>query len=388
MYKPHQIQASDDAWEILEKQGLVALFGLPRTGKTRTAIRVAALAGAKNVLVLTRKAAIPGWKSELAAVQPAAEYTVTNYEQVTKLEGGYDLLLLDESHNLGKTGRPTNRVKDIRALCYNIPLVTLTGTPTIETPLGIYHQWCVTKYSPFRKFKNFYQFFREYGVPNPIWVNGRSIEPYKTAKTTLQPLIEQYAIRVSQDDAGIEHQAQDVVHRVELDWGTDAMIREILDDGVSDGYAFDTDIGVRTAVHQIEAGALLYDEELVMLDNTEIVDYLRVTFGDTSDVAIFTHFRSTREKLRHYFKHAQLLSSVADAEGVDMSHMKHMVIVNTGYSGAKCAQLRERVVNMNRTTEAKVHYIITDGGISDDVYQAVSKKVDYNLAAFRARRHA
>lgn len=389
-YKPHQEKAAQEAHYVLRNHGMVAIFGMPRTGKTRASFRLAELNDAKNVLFLTKKAAIAGIKSEYKETRPNFDITVTNYEQVKNLDDPtvFDLVVIDESHNLGARGRPTNRVKDIRAICYNLPAVFLTGTPTIETPLGIYHQWCVTKYSPFRKYKNFYAFFREYGIPSPIWVNGRSVEQYKKAKDTLSPVIEQYAVRISQDDAGIEHQAQDRVHVVPLEADTKEFIEALMQTGVADDYMFDTDIGVRTAVHQAEYGALLYEDELIMRLNTEVVDYLLETFGDTPDVAYFTHFRSTREKLSQHFKRAKLFSSIAHAEGVDMSHMKHMVIVNTGYSGAKFTQLRERVTNMNRTSEALVHHIVTDGGISREVYDMVSQKKDFNLQLFRKHRGA
>jgi hypothetical protein len=388
MYKPHQVEASDKALALLKKNGIVAIFGLPRTGKTRTAIRTAIEYGAKHVLVLTKKAAIDGWKSEWNKIDNyGMKITITNYEQINKVEGEFDLVVIDEAHNLGSRGKPTKRVKDIRAVCYKLPAIFLTGTPTIETPLGIYHQWCITKHSPFNKYKNFYQFFRDYGIPDPVWIGGRSVEQYKKAKDTLLPIIEQYAVRVSQEDAGIKHQAQDVVHTVTLTPATKHHLKGIEEEGtLRDILIFDTDMGVRTAIHQVEAGAVLYNEELLLLPNTEVVEYLLETFGDDPDVALFTHFRSTRKKLRHHFKKAQMFSSIADAEGTDMSHMKHMVVVNTGYSGAKAAQLRERLVNMNRTTEALVHYIVTDAGVSRDVYDAVSQKVNYNLAAFRKRR--
>jgi len=268
-----------------------------------------------------------------------------------------------------------------------MPLIALTGTPTIETPLGIYHQWCVSKYSPFNQYKSFYKFFRDYGIPDPIWLHGRQVEQYKKYKDTLLPTIEQYAVRVSQDDAGIKHQAQDRLHVVPLESSTKMHIGDLEKQGtLGNLMVFDTDMGVRAAIHQVEAGAVLYEDELVMLPNTEVVDYLMETFGDAPDIAYFTHFRSTRQKLSEHFKQAQLFSSIAHAEGTSMAHMRHMVVINTGYSGAKAAQLRERVVNMNRDTEALVHYIVTDGGISQEVYDAVSDKVDYNLRAFRGRR--
>jgi hypothetical protein len=385
-YRPHQIEASNQAVGLLQKHGLVSIFGLPRTGKTRASIRTAIMHGASNVLILTKKSAIPGWEKELAAVNISFEYTLTNYELVHKVDGNFDLVIVDESHNLGTRGKPTERVKNIRALCYNLPAVFLTGTPIIETPLAIYHQWCITKYSPFREMKSFYKFFREYGIADPVWINGRAIEQYKKSKDKLLPIIEQYAVRISQEDAGIEHQAQDVVHRVKLATKTKRAIGKLTADGVVGRFEFDTDIGIRTAVHQAEYGALLYEDELVMLPHTEVMDYLMEVFGDSGDVVYLSHFRSTREKLRQHFVHARLLSSIADAEGVDLSQARHVVIVNTGYSGAKFTQLRERLVNMNRTTEALIHHIVTDAGVSNDVYAAVSGKKDYNLAQFRSKR--
>ena len=104
------------------------------------------------------------------------------------------------------------------------------------------------------------------------------------------------------------------------------------------------------------------------------------------DVVYLTHFRSTREKLRQHFTHAVLLSSISDAEGVDLSHMKDVVIVNVGYSGAKFTQLRERIVNLNRVSEAHIHHIVTDAGVSRDVYDSVSAKKNFNLRAFQQCR--
>ena len=99
------------------------------------------------------------------------------------------------------------------------------------------------------------------------------------------------------------------------------------------------------------------------------------------------HFRSTREKLRQHFPKATIYSSVAHAEGVDLSGCDHLVIVNTCYSGAKHIQRRDRVVNLNRKTEAVVHHIVCEGGISPVVYNAVSRKHDFNLKMYRELRN-
>ena len=385
-YFPHQLKAADATAKLLQEHGLAAIWGLPRTGKSRTSLRAAELNGAESVLILTKKAAILGWESEIKAAAPSFEVTIKNYEQAKNITGEFDLAIIDESHNLGKRGKPTNRVKEIRKLCYHLPCIFLSGTPTIETQLGIYHQFVVTKHSPFGRFKNFYDFFNTYGIPDPVWIGGRSVMQYKKSRDTLAPLVEKYAVRIDQDDAGIKHKAQDVIHRVMLEESTKTMIKDILKEGVFENFYFDTDIGCRSAAHQIESGAILFEDKQIMLPNIEVVDYLKRHFGDTEDVAYFTHYRSTREKLRRHFKKATLLSSVAHAEGFDASQFKHVVLVNTAFSGAKFAQVRERATNINRTTECLVHHIVCENAVSAQVYEAVSQKKDFNLAAFRRFR--
>ena len=387
MYHPHQIRASDEALSILLLSGCVLVAGEPRVGKTRTAIRMVELSPARNALVLTKKAAIKGWQSEIDAVKPEKIITVTNYEQAPKLLAEFDLVILDESHNLGKVGKPNQRFKAVKAITWGCPIILLSGTPTVESALQIYHQTAVSKHSPFKQHKNFYSFFREYGIPDPVWVQGRSIEQYKKAKPALEHLIDTFTVKVTQSDAGISAQANDVVHTVELDLETEDLIREIVQEGVafSGGrqLVFDTDMGVRMAVHQIESGALLYEDELLLLDNGEVVAYILDTWGDSHELGLMVHYRSTKLKLRQWFKKASIYSSQGDAEGVDLSALKHFVIVNTGFSGAKHVQRRDRITNMNVTDDRVVHHIVTSGGISSDVYQAVSLKRDYNLAMFR-----
>ena len=63
-YKPHQVTASDDLADRIERDGFAALAGAPRSGKTATAIRVCELLHFDSPLVFTPKNAIDGWHSE------------------------------------------------------------------------------------------------------------------------------------------------------------------------------------------------------------------------------------------------------------------------------------------------------------------------------------
>lgn len=386
-YKQHQIQASDQVYDVLKNKGICLLAGLPRTGKTRTAIRVAEMSKCEHILVVTKKNAIPGWLSELDAVGVKKQYTVTNYEQVKNLTGSFDLAVIDESHSIGRPGKPTQRLKDLRKKVYGLPVILLTGTPAAETLLSYYYQFCLSPRSPFVGFKNFYAFFREYGIPNTIYVNGRMQETYTKGSQAILDAVEPYIVTLTQEQAGIKHKAQDQVHVVPLLESTKQLIQTIRTDKVAmiggEEVGFDSDMGERAAVHQIESGAVKIKGRTVFLSNSEIVDYLYKTFGDSEDVGFMVHYHSTRDKLLQRFKKAQLFSSQSHAEGVNLAHLKHFVIVNSGYSGASFIQRRDRIVNINRDTPAIVHHITADGGISAKVYEALSGKRDFTLRLYR-----
>lgn len=386
-YLPHQIDKSAQLLRLLAEYHIAYLFGQVRSGKTRTVIKTAVDYGAVRPLVLTKKNAIAGWKSELEATGHH-HFTVTNYEQAKKIDPkNHDLIIIDEAHNLGKVGKPTQRYKTIKRIAWHRPTIFLTGTPLPETPLRIYYQLSVCGYSPFSTFKNFYDFFRYYGIPSPIRINGRMVEQYNKSKPELLHDVEPIMVRMSQEDAGIRAKAEDKVHKVILLPSTKDLIKQITEDQVVEirgkVYSFESDMAVRTAIHQAEAGAILLEEEIVELPNTEIIDYIRDTFGDSSDVAVMCHFRSTRQKIARHLPNVHTFSSDAHAEGVSLAGYKHFVIANTGYSGAKHIQRRDRATNINKTEAGVANHIVTDYGVSRFVYAQVSKKLDFNITHFR-----
>lgn len=384
-FYPHQVAAGESVLALIRKHGVAYLSGQPRTGKTRTSFYVANNLPVQNVLFVTKKNAIPGIKTEVKVC--TKNLTITNYEQVSKLDPkNFDFVICDEAHNISTPGKPTKRFKDLKRIAWEKPTLLLSGTPWVETPSAAYYQFGITRYTPLR-FKNFYDFFRQFGTPSLIWVNGRQVETYKKTRRELEPLLDQYCVKITQDAAGIDAQAEDVVHHVHLSQDTLDTIKQVREEAVTiisgAEFAFDSDAAVRAAIHQLEAGAFLYKGQIVHTAGAEIAEYIRQTFGDSPDVAVMAHYRSTREKLAKHLPKVHLYSSDGHSEGVDLSHYKHFVIVNTGYSGAKHVQRRDRGTRMDIKTPRKVHHIVCKGQLSEAVYKQVSRKLDFNLQHFR-----
>ena len=423
--KVHQEEFARDMYSLLKETGYVYLAGKPRSGKSMTALATCELSDRiASVLILAPKGAIgypevdnklitnrkskkydasleTGWLRTLKECSSwlRHKYTVTNYEQVGTFKLGkyimklnpedYDIVIIDESHNIGAFPKPASRTKVIRKLCWNIPHIHLSGTAIVESPNSIYHQMFISKYNPFR-FKNFYEFFRTYGKPYYIKFNGREVAQYDRYKPELLERINEFTLYMTQEDAGISSdlQAVDKVHYVTLNENTRKLYNyiqthkyKILDSGIE--IVCDSEMKLRTTLHQLESGVVKVDDRYIDLGFNEKIDYIYNTFGDTSSVGIMCHFVGERNKLIKRFKNAIILSSTTHAEGVDLSHLSHFIILSSDYRGSKFIQRRERIINSNGSNTLIVNHILVKNAISEQVYKRVSKKQDFNNSTYR-----
>lgn len=384
-FKPHQISTGEAVLALIRQYGMAYIAGEPRSGKTRTAFYVANHLPVKQVMFITKKNAIPGIVEQ--APTCTKPVTVINYEQITKYNADdYDFVIVDEAHNIGTVGKPSLRFKELKAFCWEKQVLLLSGTPMVESPNASYYQFGICKHTPL-PFKTFYVFFKTWGVPSPMFYYGRTIESYKKAKPELLALVGQYTVTLTQDQAGITAKAEDVVHELVLQPSTIDLIGQLRKHSIAiidgDEIVCESEAAVRALVHQIESGAALIDDEFVMLPNTEMVDYIRDTFGDNSDVAVMCHFRATAAKVAKHLPNVHIYSAEGHKEGVDLSHYKHFIIANTGYSGSGHIQRRDRGTRMDVTAPRKVHHLIVPGQLSELVYDAVSQKMSFNIQHFR-----
>jgi hypothetical protein len=135
---------------------------------------------------------------------------------------------------------------------------------------------------------------------------------------------------------------------------------------------------LRTSLHMLESGIAKIEDEYIELGNTEKIDYIKNTFGDSDTLGIMCHFVGERILLEKHFRKAKIYSSNAHSEGVDLSHLSSFVILSSDYSGAKFIQRRERIININGSNTLLVHHILVKKAISEQVYKRVSKKQDFN----------
>jgi len=379
--RAHQTVGAAWALDTIRKHGLAYLSWKERTGKTLTALLTAEHSKMKNILIVTKKKAIPGWTDTLKEWKHVKNYSVINYESIHKLDPtSFDFIILDESHHaISGIGKPSKTWHTVKGFTKGKPILYLSATPYAEHIGLIYPQLKLSDWNPLR-FTNFYNFFRRYGVPHKTRTPYGLQETYTKYKTEeVLKQIEHLFNFKTRADVGIEHEPTVKVVKIKpsvstlkllQDWTTDRVIvvkgHEVLGD---------SDPKVRTVHYQIEGGTVKVDDKItVSIGNTEKINYIQDTYKE-EDIAIMAHFIGERNLLRAYFPEVPIYSSDGDAEGVDLSHIKKLIIYSMSFKTSKHTQRVARQANHERTTPIEVDVLTFDKpGIGYSVYKAVAIK--------------
>jgi len=390
--KPGQLEKSASGFATLNDFGIVYLEMQERTGKTLTSILMAERCPkVKKVLVLTKKSARDGWHETLEAYKHTKDYHVTNYHQANKLEAVYDLVILDEAHNyISSSPQPSQIWKKVKRLTWGNPIIYLSATPCAQGYHMLYHQFALSAWSPWRSYKTFYSWFRSYGIPNKIYTTTGQRETYTQVLDSVRGECEHLFIRGTRAELGFEHEPTDKLHYIDLSDGTKELYNTLVKHNIVEDYSdtgmdlvCDTPMKLRTSLHMLEGGVAKIQDKYFVLPNREKIDYILNTWGDTPDVAIFYNYKAELIKLTAIFKRARLLQSTSHAEGIDLKHIKHLIILSQDFSTARHTQRRARQANMARDTEIIVHFLLTEKGVSAQVYNTVSvNKTNYVDARF------
>lgn len=378
---PHQIAGAAQAFEVLKTYGLVYLVWEERTGKTLTSILTCEHSDlVTDVLVLTTKRAVPGWLNTIRSYKSRINFTVTNFEQVHKLQSSnFQIVIVDEAHVCyGACPTPGEKWKQAVKHTRGKYIIYLSATPAAQGSHKLFHQFKLCSWGPWEKYKDFYVWFREYGIETRIRRGNVSVNTYTKAKEDkIKPEIAHLMLSCSRKDIGFEHEPEDEVIEVELLESTKQLYREMEEHGIitvdDDCIVAAQPSSLMIKLHQIEGGTIIGEERVHILTNREKIDAILELFGDSEDLVIFYNYKQEEKKLKSVFKKAKVLQGTSYAEGVDLSMYEHLVIYSMNFSTAKYTQRRARQANIKRKTPIKVYFLNVKGAVSAQVYKTVAK---------------
>jgi hypothetical protein len=373
----YQIELAKQGKSILGEEGIVYLAMEERTGKTLTAILIAEDSPVETVLVVTKKRAKEGWTDTLAQFKHKKKYTVTNYHNVHK-EQKHDLVIVDEAHSyISAFPKPGLLWKNMKKLTGQSPMIYLSATPHAQGLQQLYHQFALSSYSPWVKYPNFYSWFKTFGKPYQIEINGIKMNQYdRCDEELIKGTVEHLFISTTRKELGFEHEPTDKVHYVPMAEDTRWVYNKLLEDNIVELKAgmlvCDTTSKLRFALHMLEGGVAKLDSLYVVLANDEKVQHILKHFGDREDLVIMYNYKAEETKLNEHFKKARILQATSYAEGVDLHSYSDLVVYSQDFSTARHTQRRARQANKKRTTPITVHFLLTKKGISEQVYRTVS----------------
>lgn len=386
MIKPfdHQLKLGEQTYQVLKEYGLAYLSGEERTGKTVASIVCAEKCDVSKVLIITKKKAYKDWNSVLKNMPKNHVYILTTFHQIHTVASKFDLCIIDEAHNYissyPRTGTLWSRVRE---KVYGKPILYLSATPHAQGHQQLYHQFALSAWSPWRRYTNFYKWFKEYGKPYTIKIQGLERTQYdRCHEDKIVEDVEHLFITVTRKELNFKHEPEDVKHYIELDKETREVYNEIIEDEIVELrvglLVCDTTSKLRYALHQIEGGTIKIEKQYHQLRNREKIDFIVNKFGDDESLVIMYNFIAEKEKLENVFKNATILQATSYAEGVDLQHFDHLVLYSQDYSTARHSQRRARQCNIARDKPILIHHLLVKNAISDQVYKTVNvNKTNY-----------
>lgn len=405
---PHQLEISRDGLAILKEYLMVYLAMEERTGKTLTAIMIAEATNVNHVLVITKKKAIvsedkkSGWLPTLASWDCKKTYEVVSYQSAHKVTKKPDLVIMDEAHSF-VSGYPKRSKTwiDIRKLCKGKPIIYLSATPKAQGNQMLFNQFALSDWSPWAEFSNYYEWFRQYaerdreGNVKTVKINSMdTVVDYSAVRQDdVWNCVKHLFITKTRKELGFEKEPEDVLHYITLSDTIRDIYNHLLKHKALDfthaatgrdyRLVCDSPIKLRWALHMLEGGTLKIDDEYIDLGNTEKVEYILKTWGDTDEMVIMYQYKADKVKLEKYFHNASLLQATSYAEGTDLSAYKNLIIYSQDFSTAKHTQRRARQANKERRDDIKVHFLLVKKAVSEQVYKTVSvNKKDFVDSTF------
>ena len=397
--RDYQIEISEKSVKILRSKNIVYISSEVRTGKTLMALNTCKLYGAKKVLFLTKKKAIQSILNDYNNFGYVNDFeiVVINNESMSKAIGKFDLIIHDESHRFASFPKPSKGAKEFKERFSNLPIILLSGTPTPENYSQIFHQFWISKFSPFGNI-TFYQWAKTFVNVKQKHLGYGIINDYTEARQELiKHILDPYFVTFTQKEAGFTSEVKESVLYCEMKPITYNLIKQLKKDLVIEGkdeiILSDTAVKLMSKCHQLYSGTIKFESgNRKVIDNSKAL-FIKDKFKEK--IAIFYKFQAELEALQDVFKDNLTtnldefnstnkniaLQIVSGREGISLKEAKYLVYYNMDFSATSYWQSRDRLTTKDRLSN-EIFYIFARGGIEDSIYKSVKNKKNFTTSYF------
>ena len=398
--RDYQDKIADWACKTVRQYGVAYPAMEVRTGKTLTALEAAKRYGAKKVLFLTKKRAMPSIENDYKAIDKPFNIVIINNEQLHNLvDNDFDLLISDEHHRNSAFPKPNTGTKIIKHRFGHIAQIYLSGTPAIESGSQWYHSFWCSNNSPFRYYANFYKWANDYTYPKMKYLGSRQVRDYSSSKDdAIMAKINHLIYFFTQKEAGFISGIDENVLHCRMSDRTNSMLKLLAKDriirGNEDVILGDTPVKLMSKLHQLESGTVILESEKAIITDTTKVEFIRDKFAGKK-IAIFYFFKKELELIKSVmgdkictdletFEKTDkwiALQQVSGSEGISLKAADYIVYLSWGYSGKNYTQSRDRMSTIDRE-DNNVIFVFQKGGLMERIYKTIINKKKYNDKLF------
>jgi len=404
--RPYQNKIVDQGYSKLLNLNMVYLSMEVRTGKTLTALSLAdKFTNTKGVLFVTKKKAIKSIENDYALLNPEYKITVINYESLHKIEGDFDIIIIDEAHSIGTYPKPSKRYKDLKVIANRnayTKVIYLSGTPSPESYSQLFHQFrLIDRFSPFNKYANFYKWAKDFVNVEIKNLGYAKVNDYSGAKKgEIMSVLDKYFISYTQAEAGFNQTVNEHILEVEMDSKIYDFVkilkRDLVIEGKNEVILADTSVKLQQKIHQLSSGTVKFESGNSMIIDTSKADFIKDHFKGKK-IAIFYIFKEEFNMLKETFTNFTespeefnesdnlvfLGQTRSSREGVNLSSADALIYFNIEFSALSYIQGKDRMTSKERTKSNDVYFIFAKGGIEKKIYERVSNKLDFTNSYFK-----
>lgn len=190
--------------------------------------------------------------------------------------------------------------------------------------------------------------------------------------------IKHLIVTITREDAGHKHEPVDKLHHIKLPKEQlkfqKKMLKKRFVENEKGLFMGDTPASLGQKLHQVGGGFVKGEEDaLHIFQKNPKVDYIKKNF-DPETTMVLAYYKAEQDCIANIFPHTG--STTKNAEGVDYSGFKSLVIYSHNHASSTYQQVRVRQANINREDEIIVHFLIA-GEYDQKVYDIATGKEPY-----------
>jgi len=257
-------------------------------------------------------------------------------------------------------------------------------------------------FTPFQ-YPNFYKWAHYFVTVREKWISGRKINDYSLAnREAIMGILEPYMLTFTQNDAGFtNNQIHEQVKTVPIDERLVRLMNILMKDKYykfQDGQEIvcDSAVKLQSKIHQLCSGTVKTEDGDIKILTKDKAEYIVKNYNGKK-IAVFYKFVAEGLALKslidnwtdepHQFNaHPELIfiSQIQSGSmGINLASADVLIFYNIDFSSVQYWQARARLQDLNRDRIPEVHWLFSEGGIEQKVYQVVLKKKDYTNYYFK-----